>query len=69
MMSKDELIMEANDLNSSLMGLECYIYAQCSGVDPITVDDISALSGLIAAIKALSEKHAEHSINCLEGTE
>ncbi|WP_427813507.1 hypothetical protein ACQKTA_09020 [Enterococcus sp. 22-H-5-01] len=68
-MSKDELIMEANYLNSSLMGLDSYIYDRFSGVNSITVDDISGLSGLIAAIKALSEKHVEHSIHRLEGSE
>ncbi|OJG44426.1 hypothetical protein RV02_GL000032 [Enterococcus gilvus] len=68
-MSKDELIREANHLENSLIGLEEYVSDRCSMSSSVTADDLSGLNGLVVAIKALSEKHAEHSINYLEVSE
>lgn len=56
-MDKEDLIVEAGNLSNAISGLESFQHDQLSAVNSVTVTNLSALAGLIAAISALAEKH------------
>lgn len=53
-----DLVISANSLSGALKGLSTFAYHQFSSVD-VTREDINALEGMIRAIQALAENHAQ----------
>ena len=53
-----DLVMAANSINGALKGLGTLTFNQFSSVD-ITTEDIDALEGMIRAIQALADNHAQ----------
>lgn len=54
----NDLIINSNDLLGALQGLENYIFYNFSMVDDIKRENLGELSGLVAAIKVLANKHS-----------
>ncbi|MGX6962950.1 hypothetical protein [Vagococcus xieshaowenii] len=54
----DKLTTDAAYLESALNGLDAFIYDRFSD-KKVTQGDISALSGMLVAIRLLAKKHAE----------
>lgn len=52
-----DLVISANSLNGALKGLATFTFHQFSSVD-VTTEDINALEGMIRAIQALADNHA-----------
>lgn len=50
--------MDANNLENAINGLDSFVCNNLSSKD-VKVEDISALSGLLASIKLLATKHAD----------
>ena len=53
-----DLVIAANSLSGALKGLSTFAYHQFSSVD-VTSEDINALEGMIRAIQALADNHAQ----------
>lgn len=53
----DDITLDAIDLENAIKGLSSFVYYNFS-TENIKVEDISALSGLLASIKLLATKHA-----------
>lgn len=53
----DDITMDANSLESAINGLDSFVYHNLLNNDA-KIEDISALSGLLASIKLLATKHA-----------
>lgn len=53
----DDITMDANSLESAINGLDSFVFHNLMNND-VKVEDISALSGLLASIKLLAGKHA-----------
>lgn len=53
-----DLVIAANSLNGALKGLATFTFHQFSSAD-VTTEDINALEGMIRAIQALADNHAQ----------
>ena len=54
----DDITACANDLENAINGLDSFVYHSLMNNDA-KIEDISALSGLLASIKLLAIKHAK----------
>lgn len=54
----DDITMDANSLEGAINGLDSFVFHNISG-SSVKVEDLSALSGLLASIKLLATKHAK----------
>ncbi len=54
----DLLISDANYLKNAIKGLDSFVDSNISS-ENVKVEDLSALSGLLASIKLLAIKHVE----------
>lgn len=59
-MDKDDLIIETNQLRTSLGGLEIFTDDRFTTANEITIEDLNALHGLIASVEALANQHFKH---------
>lgn len=55
----DDITMDANDLEGSMMAVRKYVDVFLCDPKKITRDDLSALSGLMVSIQLLATKHAD----------
>lgn len=53
----DDITMDAQSLESAINGLNSFVFYKVSD-ENVKIEDISALSGLLASIKLLATKHA-----------
>lgn len=65
MKDMDSMIMEAWDLSNAVLGLDL-LATNCLGSDDVVLDELTALRGLITAVKIMAETHAKQVLGYTE---
>ena len=62
----NELIISQSDLSNALTGLKIFVNNRFNHLGSVTVDDISALNGLVSCLDSISSKQFDNLIDFFE---
>ena len=62
----NELIIIQSDLSNALTGLKIFVNNRFNHLGSVTVDDISALNGLVSCLDSISSKQCDNLIDFFE---